>query len=1305
MNALVWLGLLLAVRAFTAVSHPDIKFLSVGGAIGLFGEFDALSFYLYENASSFLTEDDLSTSLFLRNTSSNFNSRLAQTNGVVSQLTTLSDEEILVNGNFTEFGGEDVLPPLIYNLTSDEVTSLVASSKRDLAVNGNVTTMFVDDDLIYLGGDFEYDGSYGAAVYNKTSKEVSALPFKGFGEDSLVNAITKLLKDDDVSIIFGGKFDTLGLADLLTHNLTSSKSKNDTNTSLITAEQIISLKHGYFSNVNGAGDDDALLICPQLSTKWQLQEGVGGQWGVELPLEMRGLSPTKVRLYVPEGDDSVQLFRIYTYPNNGIMNLSYVDPSTNEIAYCDAWCPLLQRTELEQITSDNADDKDDLTSDDVFVDDDGSLAMYYSDDLTRTLGYGSTYQEFSLENDLEIDKVTVTVVGWYGDRGALAGFELYSNSITVYGNNTLNEPNCDDADETTNYSTEDGDWQLVTDLALVSGTDYLVLVVSDNTPKLTLYPNISYSGNYSIIMTTPGCLLDDSCDNRAIVNVSVIDNEDRLLTSNIIYQNNDNDKFDYLFYGHLNGLSEYDGNNKIEISYYDAVSDSNETWMVVDKIRADIVGLDDYYNVNSTTRNKKSGLLAHIKLNGLFEYSLSNFSSFDEDLVSYNVSGTKVISKNNTFVGNSSINVLSSQLSSDSVISQFSLDNDKLLVLGDLLSSSLDINDNLLALKINSYNTTANALVVAVDTNLRKRDINLKKRDTEIYGATFNDTIARLASVPGGVLALGEFELSNATIKDLSSKNESVDSAYNIALRSGSTWYSFGNEYQLVEFDQFSNITIDGVEYFVFSSDSDYLTWDNTNSKWVESTSRQLKISNAVNVGRDQQIVGGSSFNVMDYYNDNQAAISDNDFLAYNLSVKLGNIFTTYHLNDSVSVVGGRFTAGNATNVAFLNTAKNTSAQALGGVEWGDAAVQALYADSDGDLLFIGTNDSVQIDSSNYTGVVIYDLTKNLFLESQPAQLSNDGSDIAITSMVLYDKSNRLLVGGNFTSAGSLGCQGLCIYDVDDTRWLDPATSDDSPSVSGTVTDIKFYKSNEVVISGDLTIDDDDVAFVTYNFDKGTFAKPSNLNTLNSAKVAKFIINDSGDNNIDGRYVAIGNDFVKGYDGEKWLDLDDGIDYSASTYLSDIKLITLSKKLLKSDKYFDKNKALILSGAFSLSKYGPVNVALYDGSLWIPYVFSTANNTLGTVHSILIKDLYRYLSSDDITNRLTGLSKGKVVGISLACALGLTFLVGLLYIIPYFFLFRKSKRTESSQRIEEKEMMTAVNPEDLLHEIDLQRHN
>lgn len=172
-----------------------------------------------------------------------------------------------------------------------------------------------------------------------------------------------------------------------------------------------------------------------------------------------------------------------------------------------------------------------------------------------------------------------------------------------------------------------------------------------------------------------------------------------------------------------------------------------------------------------------------------------------------------------------------------------------------------------------------------------------------------------------------------------------------------------------------------------------------------------------------------------------------------------------------------------------------------------------------------------------------------------------------------------------------------------------------------------------------------------------------------------------------------------------------------------MKLLTLDKPSDYNQTYFDKSQIFTIAGVFRLKDYGLVNMALFNGTSWIPYVFTSLQQQkltgsgsgsgsgsrssslqIGQIQSILIDDSYRFQSSDDLKKTNKNLSRGKVVGISLACALGSTTLLGLLYIIPYFALFKNRKDGYfQPERIHEDEMMDAVNPEDLLHEIDLQR--
>ncbi|ODV78210.1 uncharacterized protein CANTADRAFT_91632 [Suhomyces tanzawaensis NRRL Y-17324] len=1338
--------------AFTPVSQPNLQYSQFGNQIGFFGDFNAISFYSYINASAINNAN--SQKLYLRDASANNQVQLAELNGNIDQLVPLSSDSVVLNGNYSQINGQSFSGPVIVNISSLDITPIIPSSsgrnsKRDDAFNGTVSSVLVDNGLIYLGGSFQFNNTYGAAIYDTASKSLKSTPFQGFGENSVVNAISKIYdpsNEDQGSIIFGGKFDTLGLKNLLVHNSTTNSSRlnntNSTNTSLINAEQVISLRHGIFSNTNGDGSaPDSSLICPLKSVEWSLNPGQGGQWAVELPDEMKGITPTKARIYIPPGPDGTKTFRIYSYPNNGIMNLSYVNPENNEIEFCDAWCPLIALSDLEEITSNNAKNSTDLSDDDtVYVDEDGSYSIYYDPSTkTKVMGYGANYQEFAFENEVALNKVGVTVTDWYGSKGTLGGFQLYLNSIIVYGNNSLNDPNCDEENPgaVDNASEiEAGSFQSIKALAPnVRDNDYLVS--TDTNAKIILYPNISYSGDYSIIMNTPGCIDDDSCAKRSIVNVTVLDNEGNQLATQLIYQNNDYYKFDYLYYGHLNGTSESSGSNRIEISYQDAIiPDTQDPWVVVDKVTANIVSLDKYYDNNktnsSTRRNSRKGELTYITLNGLFEYSLANFSDFDETLISYTRNNQTIISPNNTFVGNSSINLLSGQLSNETEINQIQLlngsDSRSLILLGSFESDSKNLtlsNNNMITLDIGSYNSTSNETEATIKS---KRSLNaqvLHKRadSSDIFGASFNNTINNVVGYNGAQVFLGGFGLNNngnnsVNLKDLSNNNQSTSSINNFALYSNNEWYGFGNNFVDTEYNQFASVSVENIEYLVFSANSSsFKVWNSSNSSWADNSKYLLNISQLVDLSSDQQILGGGSFNIMDFYSIDQAYSSSNDsFASYNISIESTNskITNTFYVNNSLSVVSGDFEADSITNLGFINnnSTDRTIRQLQGSFEWSDdAQIQTLYVDNENHYLFVGFNGSVRINNSNnLTGLIIYDLQNNTISSVQPSALSSDNDDLRVNSLVLYDKGQKLLVGGNFNKAGSLDCVSMCIFDIENTRWINPQSDNNNQTVAGEITDVKFYQSNSVLIGGNLTLNGEFVNFLTYNFDNQAIATKTSFNSLGSSKpVRKFLINDQDNSNLNGRMIAYGDGFISGYDGSKWNDIGDGINFNSNTLLNDVKLLSVAKSDTgRNGTYFDKSNVLALAGKIDLRDYGLVNVALFNGSTWSPYVYTTTpKNEIGEIHSLLILDSFRFQSSDDINNKSSKLSKGKVVGISLACALGSTTFLGLLYIIPYFALFRKllDENGINHQRIQENEMMDAVNPEDLFHEIDLQRNH
>lgn len=1344
LQLLLQLGTVLGDIVFQEVTHPGLNYESIGNRIGLLGSFNALSFYSFVNSSSFLqqqpsngtttqtrnskrddddapTNSTITNGLFIQDMSTNYNKRIADLNGDIYQLYALTNSTVIINGNFTILNNQSVVPPIVYNITSEKITPIFKEKPT-----GSVKTLYVDNELIYLGGDFLFENSTGTAIYNYVNNTLYSTPFQGFGKDATVNSIIKVSdgtndKSDKGSIIFGGKFNTLGLSDLLVHNITGN-STNDT--SITTAEQVVSLKESDFTSVNGdPSNDDSSLICPALNPVWAALPASGAEWTVQLPNEKSGTYPTKIRIYIPDSTDGTKTFRLYTLPNNGIMNLTYIDPMTNKVAFCDASCPLLSFSDLKGATESNKQNSDSLNEDDVFVDEeDGTYVAYYDPSTkTKTLGYGSNFQEFSLVNHIAIDAARITVIDWYGERALLGGFELYLNSITVFGDNRLNQPNCNlDLDtEFANYARIDsGNFQSIREINPSGNIPRGYLVAQDTNAKITLFPNISHSGNYSLRFFTPGCVADQSCQQRSIVNVSVIDNQNRILETSMISQNNNDDKYDPIYDGFIEGKENGDGKARIEVSFERAINEAvGSSWIVIDKVMAIVTSLDSYSQSNLTSRRRRG--LSYMELNGLFEYSLANFTHFDELLVHYKSGDKTIINVNNTFVGNSTINILSGLLSNETSIEQITTHQESLLLLGNLQSSSKNLtlsNNNLIQLNVDSYGSNQTRIDLPNE---------LKKRDTQtIFGVTFNNSISTMVSLDQGVLMMGEFSMQSDNIENLST-GRSTNNANNFVLYSQDKWKGFGNEFTKHDFVNFANVTVDKVEYYIFSTagGDTFRIWDNSNSKWVQETSRQLNITQGIKISDTQQILGGPAFNIMDFYSIDQAFVADSEFDQFGIDIPEKedgfSISSSFYVNESISVVGGKFETENSStiNIGFINnTSPNRAIIPLNGeINWGqNTTIQSLYVDRNYDYLFIGVNGQVELATTNVTGLVIYDLKNNTFASFQPAALSTDNDDpIQINSLVFYDEGNSLLVGGRFDNAGSLECPSLCIYDISNTRWMSPQAQAEKSvvRVNGTVADIRFYQSNRVLIGGEsLSIDNNQYDFITYDFDAGTFDTKDSLNSL-SGPINRFVLNDLSNNDLNGRMVAYGSNFVSGFDGKEWKRIDDGIDFSQVSQFSDLKLFPVNSTRSGNDQYFDRNQVLALAGMFTLKDYGVVNIALYNGTHWIPYIFTSISgdgNFVGEVKSILIDDNYRFQSSRDLSNLDRFLSVGKVVGISLACAVGSTALLGLLFIIPYFAIFRRKNNRDysvASKRIQEQEMMQTIKPEDLLHEIDLQRHH
>ncbi|ODV94309.1 hypothetical protein PACTADRAFT_51166 [Pachysolen tannophilus NRRL Y-2460] len=1281
------------VYNFSQVEQPEISYSSFNNRLTVLGDFDSVSFYDYVGQSNISSsETNGSNYLYVINSQDQFQP-LYEVEGDIEFFYKIEDDSILMTGDFSI---ENLSSPLLFNTTTNNLTSIKDWSSN---VTGTIKTVFYDDyyKLIYFGGDLIYnDEIYGVAIYDWTDEKFVNSPFKGFNENATINTIIKVEDYENTeygSIIFGGFFYSLGDEDLLIHTFWESESElnetgsyiNKTNTT-VTAdpENLVSLKFATISTVNtdsSSSDASTGIICPGNEDTWLLADDNLGSWTATLPFEV---TPSKLRIYNSQSDGTgVQSFRVITSPSDGIMNLTYIDPNTEKFVYCDAYCPLLNSTYLEDLVESNG-------------------ISFYAVNNTRnegTLGFGKNYQEYEFVNELSIDKFTIQIMEYYGSQAGLSGVELYQYGVVTYANDSLNQPSCSDSETSASADLTDSSvWSGYED---VNGAHLTTTVdISNGVPEnfgVIFYPNITYSGNYSIDLYTPGCDYDNSCSKRGIVNVTLYDSSSESLASQLIYQTNEEEKYDTIYTGHL---TVDDG----AIPYVDMfLSDlttvtGDEVVFVADRIQFNIISIDESYyetvsNNSNSTSNSTIEEYLRISINGLFEYSLANFSDFDYD----NGQDVAENGTTNTYVGNSTINLIGSTiLSENATVNGLAILNSSIYVAGEFESL---YGDNFIGIDLNGnygyYNDTSNSSSVEDEFVI---DGGLDGSITDIF-VYANDSL----------ILVGDFDatVNSTTVNELNTTTSTNDSIRGIALFNGE-WYSFGNGTDTEDdIYSFTNIIFNNNnEYFIFNGDnSSLLIWDNSNDYWIESSDFTLNISQAITLNGYTFASGQLAF--MDLYNANNGAYVVGDPSLQSLPFELTSESSIYssgiYLNSSMSAIGGNFVAeGYIYNLIFIDYGDNNYTFGIADVQWDDE-VEILSMLSYEDSLLIGMQNGVTIDDTKYEGLMIFNLSTNSTSSSQPESLTINEGNVTVNSFVIDSSNNTLIVGGGFNQAGDLTCNALCIYDMTLSEWISPSFSS---SISGTIYYMQAYSSSKLLISGNLTIGDDTGYFATYDLSKDEISFNDDLNKNLNDSVKYFILVDEDD--ITGRIIGIGENFIAySNGGNGWTRIDDDLIMNATTF-SDIQLITLETDDDNNDEtIFNKNQTLLVSGFLSHEVYGNFSSGFYNSSSWIPFLFTESSSGSSTkINQVLLNE------ESTISESTYSLSKGgkvmlirNVVGVAFACALGTISLIGVAYAL--YAVIGKNKNYNSKtleSRVAEKEMLDTVPPEQLIDSLDHAKH-
>jgi len=1123
--------LLLATQGLSqSVPNPNLNFDSLG-EVTLAGDFDAIAVYSTPGQQQGFTSNG--TQSILSTLPSGVFDVLASTDAGISDMCpfvlkdgTLSG--LVVGGNFTSIGGVAAQSVALLDTNTLEITPIDG-------VQGIVSALYCDQDTetVYIGGAFEAQNSSNAIAWKSGS--FTNLPFAGF--DAPVTAITRA---PNGHIVFGGSF--TGLGNISSFALTDPQT------------QVINLGT---ANVTAVGNttrqglgNPRNILCPNNSTdgstSFLLADNTPGSWRADLAF---GFEPTKLRLWNTQQEGrGTKTWRFTALPINGIMNFTYIDPKTGDRAFCDARCPLAPANASQP------------------------------------------FQDFLFVNLVGMDSFRIDISDFYGDGGGLDGIELFQNDIFAYAIEAFNDPVCA-GEGTQSTATATGPWFSTPSRQSVS--DYLSAVVGPTTvdsTSIVFEPDVQQSGNYSIIIYTPGCIQDSSCSARAIVTVNGTLTADGGQTfSSTVFQTNDFDKYDQVYQGFVDVTSS---------SFRPAIT---------------ITPSGQQQNQLVVASRVKFGFISSTGgLNGLFDYDPSS-EEIDSDFA------------------RSAINNAGTTLKPGAHILALTTRDDTIYAAGNF---SDEVFENIMSFTDNNATSLADGGLNSAVTSMYSSD------DFLYVGGNFTNTNENNVQ---GLNNAAAYQFSKNTWVPLGAGLDGpVDTVVPMQLNTSEdkveTVIVFSGPFsQIREFGSIPATRAPGLAIWVPSNNG----WLETmtipkqafagqlstaailpNNTWLGAgtlRSLGLAISGAAGMLSQDGRVNLQQLPIT--INSNSPSLSSRKRAILDSQNVTGVTSGAYYLENgqNVTIFAGHFSAvatngSTIDNLMFLNASNNNAVTGAPPAIETESTIMTVVVTSN--LLFVGGRISGRLNNMNLAGLVLYDLSTADYRTIQPASL--EGDDVVVNTFAPQPGTSALYVGGSFdrTSQG-LSCPSVCMYDTATDQWNTVGSG-----LEGSVSDL-FWAGKNLLATGNLTVEGNQTSLALYNVDQQIWTVIDN--PAIPGPVSAFCPAAKDENHMWIAGTATnGSTFLIEIDNDNTRPVIDA--FGPGTTIHGLQIMKLTQNHGSTD-FLDRDRALLVTGQLNITNFGNAAAALFNGTEMQPLILaSTSNGEPGSISRVFTS------KEDDLTS-------------------------------------------------------------------------
>lgn len=399
-------------------------------------------------------------------------------------------------------------------------------------------------------------------------------------------------------------------------------------------------------------------------------------------------------------------------------------------------------------------------------------------------------------------------------------------------------------------------------------------------------------------------------------------------------------------------------------------------------------------------------------------------------------------------------------------------------------------------------------------------------------------------------------------------------------------------------------------------------------------------------------------FNGMSFISNNSIT-SPFDAVRPDGSISAGVLYTSVTPNlakrdatnatSTSTIFGGQFTLPGQQSIQNIAIYNNGVWSGVQGADWqGTVHSMAVHHD----LLYVGGRFS----GPSSHDLAVFDLAKQSLLLT-PDVKTSDGSPASVNVVRHLASQNTMVVGGNFSSVGSLSCACVCSLNLDSLQW-----SSLGSGLVGQVDDVQLIH-DKLVATGNMSLNNSPLLIAEYDFDKRSWGPFGTANLPGPSSRLSY------DNDTQQVYVSgISNDasastYVRVWDGQQFLT--PKTELGLGSTISGLSMLPVTSNNASSQN------VLLVSGLINLGALGNVSAAFFDGKDWTPYlVTSNANgDTLGSaVSSVFYLEQIPFLApSKNTGNMPTPL----VILVSIAISLGIVFLIVLCSMI---FVYIKRKR-------------------------------